>query len=110
MLAGNGLRVKTQRVKTSEDFSEESNLPRRFREDISRNTIKIPVKVRSEKSSEISSANICFFREVFRSFCPLRFYPLDLSELVAVVSQNALVFFLWGIEQLFGCCFVPPSR
>ena len=30
----NGLRVKTQRVKTSENFSEESNLPRRFREDI----------------------------------------------------------------------------
>ena len=29
--SGNGLRVKTQRVKTSETFSEESNLPRRFR-------------------------------------------------------------------------------
>ena len=29
--SGNGLRVKTQRVKTSENFSEESNLPRRFR-------------------------------------------------------------------------------
>ena len=29
--SGNGLRVKTQRVKTSEKFSEESNLPRRFR-------------------------------------------------------------------------------
>ena len=28
---GNGLRVKTQRVETSENFSEESNLPRRFR-------------------------------------------------------------------------------
>ena len=28
---GSGLRVKTQRVKTSENFSEESNLPRRFR-------------------------------------------------------------------------------
>ena len=30
-LSGNGLRVKTRRVKTSENFSEESNLPRRFR-------------------------------------------------------------------------------
>ena len=29
--AGNGLRVKTQRANTSENFSEESNLPRRFR-------------------------------------------------------------------------------
>ena len=27
----NGIRVKTQRVKTSKNFSEESNLPRRFR-------------------------------------------------------------------------------
>ena len=36
--------------------------------------------MRSEKSSEISSANIFFFREVFRSFYPLRFYPLALSE------------------------------
>ena len=28
--AGNGLWVKTQRAKTSENFSEESSLPRRF--------------------------------------------------------------------------------
>ena len=72
------LKAKTQRVKTSENLSEESNLPRRFRRypEILQN----PVKVGSEKSSEISSANIFFFREVFRSFCPLRFYPLDLSD------------------------------
>ena len=62
----NGLRVKTQRVKTSENFSEESNLPRRFRRypDILQNRLK----VRSEKSSEISSANIfssAKFSEVF---------------------------------------------
>ena len=31
VLSGNGLGVKTQRVKTSENFSEESNLARRFR-------------------------------------------------------------------------------
>ena len=76
--SGNGLRVKTQRVKTSENFSEESNLPRRFRRypEILQN----PVKVISGKSSEISSANIVFFREVLRSFYPLRFYPLALSE------------------------------
>ena len=51
-----------------------------FREDfakISRNTLKSTVKVisslSSEKSSEISSANILFFRKVFRSFLPFSF-------------------------------------
>ena len=76
--SGKGLRVRTSRIKTSENSSEESNLPRRFRRypEILQN----PVKAISEKSSEISSANIFFFREVFRSFYPLRFYPLALSE------------------------------
>ena len=31
VVAGNGSRVKSQRAKTSENLSEESNLPRRFR-------------------------------------------------------------------------------
>ena len=31
LVSGNGLRVKTQRVKTHENLSEESNLPRRLR-------------------------------------------------------------------------------
>ena len=54
---------------------------------ISRNTIKSSVKVRSEKSSEISSANIFFssakFSEVF-ALCV--FYPLDLSKEVQCES------------------------
>ena len=82
-ISGNDLRVKTQRVKTSENFSEESNLPRRFRRypEILQN----PVKVISEKSSEMSSANIFFFREVLRSFYPLRFYPLGLSDIWLII-------------------------
>ena len=69
--SGNGLRVKTQRVKTSENFSEESNLPRRFRRyaEILSNPGKMWYLLSSEKSSEISSANIFFssakFSEVF---------------------------------------------
>ena len=66
--SGNGFRVKTQRVKTSENFSEESNLPQRFRRypEILLN----PVKVRSEKSSEISSANIFFLPWSFQKLLP----------------------------------------
>ena len=48
---------------------------------ISRNTIKSSVKVRSEKSSEISSANIFSFPRSFQRFLPFAFfYPLALSD------------------------------
>ena len=51
---------------------------------ISRNALKSSKKwylLSSEKSSEISSANIFIFHEVFRCFYPLHFYPLALSSL-----------------------------
>ena len=67
------LKGKTQRVKTSENLSEESDLSRRFRRypEILQNRIK----KRYLLSSEISSVNIFFFREVFRSFLPFAFLP-----------------------------------
>ena len=63
----NGLRVKTQRVKTSENFSEESNLPRRCRRYAE--ILYNPVKV-------ISS----IFWEIFWNiFCEHFFLPRSLT-------------------------------
>ena len=67
-LTGNGLRVKTQRVKTSENFSEENNLPRRFWRYPER--LWNPVKVISFIFWEIFWNIFCepfFFCEVFRN-------------------------------------------
>ena len=79
--AGKGLGVKAQRVKTSENFSEESNLPRRFRRypEILQNSVKVISSIFWEIFWNIFREQF-FFREVFRSFYPLRFYPLALSD------------------------------
>ena len=78
---GKGLRVKTQRAKTSENFSEESNLPRRFRRypEMLEHPAKVMSSIFWETFWNIFREHF-FFQEVFRSFCPLRFYPLALSD------------------------------
>ena len=74
--------VKAQRVKTSENFSEESNVPRRFRRypEILYNPLKVISPLSSGKISEMSSANIFSSAKFSEVFNPLRFHPLALSE------------------------------
>ena len=77
---GNGLRVKIQGAKTSEDFSEERYLLRGFQRypEILENPVKLIFLLRNLLTYLLSSANVFFFREVFRSFLPFAFYPLAL--------------------------------
>ena len=87
--SGNGLRVKIQRVKLPKTYQKKAI----FREDfeVIQKYYKIQYKwylLSYEKSSEISSANNFFFREVFRSFYPFRFYPLALSDNCPIPGEN----------------------
>ena len=74
--SGNGLRVKTPRAKTSENFSEDCNLPRRFRR--YPETLWNPVKVISAIFWGIFWNIFCehfFLPRSFQKFLPFAFLP-----------------------------------
>ena len=107
--AGKGLRVKPrgqELPKTSQKQQSSAKISK-----ISRNARKssrsdIFYLLTIKKPSEISSSKIFFFREVSRSFCPLRFYPpqrTDPSVLKIVWRSNPYYF---AITVFFSMCTV----
>ena len=105
-------RVKTQGAKTSENFSEESNLPRRFREDIEKNcvrknTIKSREKVISSIFWEIFWNIFCehFSSAKFSKFLPFAFLPF--GSLRGWV-WSSLILLLGVLSQRLNCEMKPP--